>query len=491
MPKTAAVHWLRQFGSPRTGAQVLAACAGLASVTCFGVLLHLDLTSVSFLYLLVVIAAALYGGFWQASIVSALAALCLTFFFIPPAFSFSMQDPRDWVALGAFQVTAVVISRLSAKELRSKREAEVHRVAMERLYELSRNSLLMDMREPPGPQLVVLIERILNVEAVALFDLNLGRQDRAGDWREEEEDIAKASFLEEAEENAEGGPTWRRTLTVGSRPVGSLVLRGDLTATVVDALASLAAIAIERHQSCEKEERAETASKTEQLRAAVMDALAHDLKTPLTAVQTASSGLLELGRLTSAQRDLASLINEQAIELNRLCTRLLLTAKLEASRFGLHAEDVNIAELIAEVLTRQNDPSVRERCRIRNEDEALTVSADKALLSMIVAQYLDNAQKYSTAGSRIDVEVVRSHSEMVLSVHNVGSTIRIEDRERVFDRFYRTSDLKDSVPGTGIGLSVVKKAAQAHSGHVWVISDEASGTTFFLSIPIAARRTLR
>jgi len=75
-------------------------------------------------------------------------------------------------------------------------------------------------------------------------------------------------------------------------------------------------------------------------------------------------------------------------------------------------------------------------------------------------------------------------------VHNFGPTIRIEDRERVFDRFYRSSELKDLVPGTGIGLSVVRKAAEAHHGHVWVISDESEGTTFFLSLPFASRRKL-
>jgi two-component system sensor histidine kinase KdpD len=73
-------------------------------------------------------------------------------------------------------------------------------------------------------------------------------------------------------------------------------------------------------------------------------------------------------------------------------------------------------------------------------------------------------------------------------VHNFGSTIRIEDRERIFDRFYRAQDMIDSVPGTGIGLSVVRKAAEAHHGHVWVISDDKEGTTFFVSLPIAARR---
>jgi two-component system sensor histidine kinase KdpD len=107
---------------------------------------------------------------------------------------------------------------------------------------------------------------------------------------------------------------------------------------------------------------------------------------------------------------------------------------------------------------------------------------------MILAQYIDNAQKYSIPGTPIEIEARRSHSDVLLSVHNYGSTIRIEDRERVFDRFYRSSDRKGAVPGTGIGLSVVKKAAEAHHGHVWVISDDREGTTFFLSLPMGARR---
>ena len=81
-----------------------------------------------------------------------------------------------------------------------------------------------------------------------------------------------------------------------------------------------------------------------------------------------------------------------------------------------------------------------------------------------------------------------SRSEVVISVHNVGSTIGIEDRERIFDRFYRAPDVRDSVPGTGIGLSIVRKAAEAHQGHVWVISDNKEGTTFFVSLPADVRR---
>jgi two-component system sensor histidine kinase KdpD len=468
--------------------QYLAASAGLALLTWVGYILRLDLATISFVYLLLVITTALLCGFWQASLISLLAAACLDYFFSPPLFRFVISDPHNWIALGAFQATALVISRLSAKELRSARDAAFHRAGMKRLYELSRNSLLLDLHRPPGPQLVVLIQRIFDAKAVALFDVNLGRQDRIGDWDTGEEDVAKECYLRGTSGNDPTTETARRVLEAGSGSVGALVLRGGISPLVVDALASLAAIAIDRHQSFEKEERAETASKGEHLRAAVMDALAHEFKTPLTAVQTASSGLIELGGLTDRQHALATLIDDETARLNKLCTRLLLTAKLAADEVGLQVDDVNIQQLIAEVLLSRPADEVRSRIEVVVEEPALSVCVDRALVAMILTQYIDNARKYSTPDTPIVVAARMSHAEMLISVHNVGSTIQIEDRERIFDRFYRAHDSKGSVPGTGIGLSVVRKAAEAHHGHVWVISDQQEGTKFFLSIPIAARR---
>ena len=116
--------------------------------------------------------------------------------------------------------------------------------------------------------------------------------------------------------------------------------------------------------------------------------------------------------------------------------------------------------------------------------------ADRGLLAMMLTQYIDNARKYSTAGSPIAVAARASRTEALISVHSFGSMIPIEDRERIFERFYRSAGSKDSVAGTGIGLSVVKKAAEAHHGHVWVVSDAKEGTTFFLSLPMEPRRTL-
>jgi two-component system, OmpR family, sensor histidine kinase KdpD len=485
---TMKIQSVSRWTAPRPGSrvlwQILIASAGIAALTWSGFSLRVNLTTISFLYLLLVFALAYFFGFWQASLTSLVAAACLDYFFTQPYFHFTITDPQNWVALGVFQIAAVIISRLSAKELRSAREAAFHRSWMEQLYELSRNSLLMDLRQPPGPQLVVLIQRIFGARAVALFDSNLERQDRTGDWTVEERDLALNCYRRNAGKDEPATESSQRVLQAVSGPVGALVIRGNLSPLVVDALASLAAIAIDRHQSFEKEEKADAARRGEQLRAAVMDALAHELKTPLTTVQTASFGLLELGGLTDSQRDLAKLIDDESVRLNELCMRLLVTAKLEADQLGLKTSEVNVYDLIDEVLASRPVEPVRNRIEVAVDDPAMALCVDRELVAMILTQYIDNARKYSEPETPIQITARTSHCEIVISVHNFGSAIKLEDRELIFDRFYRAMDMKDSVPGTGIGLSVVRKAAEAHRGHVWVVSDEKTGTTFFLSLPI-------
>lgn len=167
----------------------------LALLTWGGFVFQVNLATIGFAYLLLVMAMALYTGFWVASLIAVLAAGCLDYFFAQPVFHFTMSNPGDVVALIAFEITTIVISRISSRELRSSKEAAEQKIGMEQLYELSRNSLLMDMHQPPGAQIVQLIHRIFRVEAVAVFDLHAGRQDRAGEWSEGEEDVAKVCYL--------------------------------------------------------------------------------------------------------------------------------------------------------------------------------------------------------------------------------------------------------------------------------------------------------
>jgi two-component system, OmpR family, sensor histidine kinase KdpD len=217
---------LYQWRALRVTGQCLLAFLVLVIMIYFGFSLPVTLTTISFIYLLLVIGMTLFCGFWQASLTSLLATACLDYFFTAPAFHFAVSDPKEWVALGVFQISAPVISRLSSRELRGVAEAAFHRTGMEQLYELSRNSLLLDLGQAPGPQLAVLIQRLFDVRAVALFDLNLDRQDRAGEWDESDEDIARECYLSEDAKDEPLTETWRRLLLASPGPVGALVVRG-------------------------------------------------------------------------------------------------------------------------------------------------------------------------------------------------------------------------------------------------------------------------
>ncbi len=461
----------------------LLGCWVIALLTFSGYVLHFNPAPVGFLFLIVVVCEAILCGFWQASIVSLMACACLDYFFYPPLWTFNIDDPQDWVALGAFEISAMLVSRLSSRERLNSREARLQRRAMEQLYELSRSTLLINLHQPPGPQLTHLIQRIFTAEAAAIFDATSGRCDRAGVWKDDEQDLAKECFLAQVDDDDRSTRTARRVLRAGTNSIGALAVRGDLSPLVADALASLTAVTLDRCVTFEKENRIEAAHQGERLRAAVLDSLAHAVKTPLTAIQAASAGLAEVGALNGPQKDLVALIDDESGKLSLLSNRLLLTAKLEAQDLSLSKDEIVISELVASALSQQRGRMAGHPVEVSVTDPSLRVRGDLDLLSMALTQFLDNAAKYSFVGTAVKVMARESHSEVLISVHNFGPAIPITDREKIFQRFYRSEATAHLAAGTGIGLSTVKMAAEAHRGHVWVVSNAQEGTTFFLALP--------
>ncbi|HTB96917.1 MAG TPA: ATP-binding protein [Terracidiphilus sp.] len=475
--------WLRFLGEALGGGWAVI-------LLCFsGYILHFNSAPVGFLCLLVVVAEAIICGFWQATVVSVIGAACLDFLFYPPYLTLNITDPQDWVALGAFELSALVVSRVSSREQRSTHEAGVQRMAMEQLYELSRSTLMINLHQPAGPQLSQVIRTIFSVEGVAIFDANSGKCDIAGSLGEGEENTAKECyFLQENGDDPVTGISVR-VLRTRNTSVGAIAIRGTLGPLVTDALASLAAITLDRCVSFEKEIQIEQAHQSERLRAAVLDSLAHAVKTPLTAIQTASSGLREVGPLNESQGQLVSLVENETNKLSQLCTRLLQTAKLEAEDLTLQKDEIEVSDLVGRVLREQSGRMAGHPIEVVFANTSLKVRGDSELLSMALAQFLDNAAKYSFAGQKVKVSAWESHAEVTISVHNFGPPIPISEREKIFQRFYRGKGSKAMAEGTGVGLSTVKMAAEAHRGHTWVISDAEEGTTFFLSLPGDGRRT--
>jgi two-component system sensor histidine kinase KdpD len=451
--------------------------------------LHFALPVVGFVLFLIIVVAALRLGFWQATATSLMAVGCLDFFFTQPLFSLK-TDAAGLTALAAFESAALVVSRLSAQVQLQARIANQQRNNMERLYQLARNILLVDRHEPTGPQIAGFIQQAIGVDSVALFDSPTVQVCTAGLPDAELEETARNAWLMDKNDDNLPGHMWSRVLRLGHKGTGAIAMRAaDLSPIVADAIASIAAVALERSRSLEKETRAEAARQSEQLRTAVLDALAHAFKTPLTTILAASSGLLEAGNLNSQETELVTLIDEQSVVLNDLTTRLLQTARLEGAEMHLRREECSLGELIDEVMEPFAAQFHLRPARIAVTDRELPVSGDNHLIVTALRQLVDNAIKYSDPKTAIAISAeaagVPEKREILISVHNEGPAIRAEDRERIFDRFYRSPGTEHRAAGTGLGLSITKKIAEAHQGRVWV-SDSEKGATFFFALPFDA-----
>ncbi len=435
------------------------------------------------LYLLIVVPTALLCGFWQAVLVSLSAVFAQSYIAARRAELNPVEDPANSITLVAFVLTALLVSRLSSRVTEHAKEAESWGGQMHDLYEFTRRTLQMNLHVEPGPQLAELVHEIFELEAVVVFDADLHQIYQAGQWLTDPHELAQnVYYFETSDDDPETG-IGRRVLRLGTIPIGSVVVRGDTGPLTNNAIASLISITFDRYRAFANESHIEAERRTEQLRATVLDGLAHAYKTPLTAIRAASTGLGEMGRLSPAQAELVALIDEQTGLLNDLTTRLLTTARLDSGEVTTHLTPVGVGPLVEEVVASLRDRLASMKVSVELNDENLILCCDRQLMVMLLTQYIDNACKYSLFGSIITIGVVEDHAEMIFSVHSHGPVIPRPDRERIFDRYFRSSLSSNRAAGTGIGLAVAKRAAQIHGGHVWVTSDENLGTTFFASIP--------
>jgi two-component system sensor histidine kinase KdpD len=258
----------------------------------------------------------------------------------------------------------------------------------------------------------------------------------------------------------------------------------------IDAIAALSAIALERARSFNTESRAEAARLSEQLRSAILDGLAHAFKSPLTTIRASSSGLLEMGTLSGTEQRLVTLIDRQASQLTDLSNHLLTTAKLESGNLRLHPEPLNLDELLETLRASATHESQGAPASGSTVQPGVFVAADRRLLVMALSQLLDNAHKYGSPDASPRLSHKESNDETVIMVTNAGSFIPADEREKVFRRFYRCASSAKTVAGSGIGLSVVRRIAEAHQGRAWVESDPEIGTTFAIALPRLRREGL-
>jgi two-component system sensor histidine kinase KdpD len=461
----------------------------------FGLAFGLDLFCLNLLALFFSVLFATYFGFWPASVLTVSWTLCLTYFHAPPVFIRHIATTHNVINLGIFEVTALVVSRISAKGRTHAAENEIQRHRTQRLQAVSHNVLLLNLQDSPERQIAEFIQQEFELDAVAIVS-NLSHSiGAAGLWAKKKDGRHSEEVLHALAADRQHLPgVVVRPLLSAKGPVGSLLVHGDAPDLLLESLASLAALALERHRACVNESAADAARKAEQLRTTVLDGLAHAFKTPLTIIRAASSGLLEAGLLDETQQQLAQMIDEQSEKLDDMTNRLLETARVESESMCLQLETFDIPALVQQVVQEfrceSHDPAnAFSYCTVINicADGIFTpITGDFDMIASTLRELLNNALKYSAAGSPITVGLSENLGELILSVQNYGPVIRMEDRDRIFERFYRGLDHRHAAPGTGIGLSVARRVSEAHGGHIWVTSNEESGTTFHLSLPVGA-----
>jgi len=456
-------------------------------------LVRVNSTTVALLYVLGVLAIATNWGLANSVAASILAMLCFNYYFLPPIGQFTIADPQNWVALFVFLTTSLAASQLSNRAKKQTFEAKARQRETEQLYALSRSILLTDLSRAIGSQAVQHIAEIFDCEAVALYDASAGEvfYGGPGDLRDIEGALKQVAV--HGASSANGHPEIIfAAITLGGQPIGSLALKGlSLSDGALQALLNLVAISLERVRSEEAANRAEAARQSEEFKSTLLDAIAHEFKTPLTSIKAGATSMLsDPSRLSPQFREFATIIDEEADRLSRLVNEAVRMSQIDAGKVRLEREPLDISAVVKNVLDQSEVQADGRKLNFDASEALPMVWADRDLIFLALRQLIDNALKYSPPGSSIDVTAGLDTTagpggdRVVIRVRDHGHGIPERERERVFEKFYRRQTAKQVIPGTGLGLYIAREIVRAHGGDVWLETGNDSGTEFRVSLPV-------
>jgi two-component system, OmpR family, sensor histidine kinase KdpD len=466
----------------KTIGQVLVTMGGVAAIAACCKLLSLNPTAVALSFLLFVLVIATRWGLWAAILASGTATLLFNFFFLPPIGTLTIADPQNWIALAAFLITAVIASELSNRAQRQAAAAIEQRREVERLYELSRAVLLDTGEHGPGSTVTHQIADSFGFDSVVFYDL-AARQAYSAGPAEAGLAIGELERVEDFTVLPDG--VHAIPVRLGNKSVGLLAVRGEVGRPALEAIANLVAITVERAASQELASQARAARKSEELKSSILDALAHEFKTPLTSIKAASTAMLSKGStLADPQRELLTIIDEEADRLTNLVTEAIQASHIEAGRVKLSRSATDVARLVGRVVEQMKSRLDDRVIEIDVPRELPSILVDVDLMELAVRQLVDNALKYSRPGTPIVVQGRANGTIVQLSVSDTGPGLLPHEQQRIFEKFYRGETVRHKLPGTGMGLNIVKDIVNAHSGTIQVQSRANVGTTFIIELPV-------
>ncbi len=458
-------------------------------LTALGFRLGISFAAAGLCDLLLVVLLSLSGEFAASAVVSVLVVACLDYFFAEPIFSFRMANPLNALALLCLLVTALVITRLVSKVRDKTAISRQQHQKTKELYELAQQLLALD---PEGASGVRLLEPFcggFGVTSACLFDATTAELHAAGDPSDELQEKTRQAYYRQWNRDDRESKTSVRCIRVGERTKGAIGFAGledpDLTA---GPLTALAAALLDRLHAFRNASQSAAAAQTEAYRSLILDALAHEFKTPLSTILAAAGALREAGSLGPEHLEMAETVESEAARLGRLTTRLIRTARLEREEVKPWMELIDVSSVVDEALEQYSRLSPRRRISVSKQGGSTEVLADPELLRLAVSQLVDNACKYSPPDSPVSLSIGRQNGNVEIRVLSNGTPISPLEKNRIFERFYRGVEARRITHGTGLGLYVARKIALAHGGSLELEGNSPASecAVFRLSLPVPA-----
>jgi two-component system sensor histidine kinase KdpD len=425
-------------------------------------------------------------GLRYAVATSVVATAAYNYYFLPPVGTFTINDPQNWLAIFAFLAVSVVGSRLSERAREEAEDARRRQRELEVLYGLSRQLLQTENVASLLNAISPAIMLVTRADAVVLYLLDGDRRYMAGDSSAiQMDDISLRQLAQTLPAPDSVGLEARVPLSVGVRPRGLLLMSGvSLSAETLEAIGGLISVSIDRARALEDVTRGEASKESERLRSLMIDSITHELRTPLTAIKAAASTLLLPKALNpEEQRELLTVIDEESDRLNQLVSEAVEMAQLDTQEVHMTFGPMSVEELVKQAMG--DCSNLLDGREVKVDLPPLPpVKADADFITKVLTNLIENATKYSPAGSPIFISADRRGEMISVSVADRGIGIDLAEQSLIFERFYRASVPSQQTWGTGMGLAISRAIIEAHGGTLSVTSRLGEGSVFSFTLPV-------
>jgi two-component system, OmpR family, sensor histidine kinase KdpD len=425
----------------------------------------LTLANFTTIYVLVVLVIAINHGTVLALIAAVVSFLCINFFLVRPYYTFVVADPREILDLIVFLVVAMLTGQLAARARQQKETARQRAYEQEILYRLTRS-----------------FNQITTSDEVYKALTHMLQTDLAA---------RQAHILPYATDTISPDQTvYYLLLQAGEKIYATLCVAFDDKLTsqqerLNNACASQAAMALYRIDLTERARKSQQFEEADRLKTAILHAVSHDLRTPITIIKTSANNLRDLReRLSPTERDeLATTIETEAAQLDKLVGNLLDMSRLQAGAFQLNSDLNSLEEVAGEAAARVWQLTKQERIKIVFADSISLVRFDYGLILQALSNILDNALRYESPDRLIEIQGCVQDDEAQIRVVNHGEAILESEREHIMEPFYRGKE-----GHVGLGLPIAKGIVEAHYGRLDVEDTPGGGVTFVIGLPIEKQK---